>query len=275
MGELTNSTGASGSRRRALRPSSREGPGTRAGPGTNDGLMIVAGSDWKGRLGGGKDVLVCKGGIDQIHRPVSHRFEDRQDGLLGQAFLRSIARIPSALTRGKSHSAIRFNPTVKAPELQKNAWHSQKAVAVMCLARHIGRTAVECRSLRRIRQVGRVGDALFLFEDSGRNPKRWCRPVHRYVHKTPIGIPGVRRLLVHVEHDRRLHLIEDVSNGQAFRYGVRLRRSPRILRESRGMITIDIVTDAGDGERVATMCEEASEGTSKPYGSGIDIVSPR
>src|SRR5262249_51047323 len=123
MGELTNSTGASCARRRALHPFSREGPGT------NDGLMIVARSDWKGRLGG-KDVLVCKGGIDQIHRPVSHRFEDRQDGLLGQPFRRPIPRTPPALTRGKSPSAIGFNPTVEAPELQKTAWHSQKAVAV-------------------------------------------------------------------------------------------------------------------------------------------------
>src|SRR5262245_57281945 len=127
MGKLTNSTGASCSRRRALRPSSRAGPGTREGPGTNDGLMIVARSDWISRLGG-KDVLVCKGGIDQIHRPVSHRFEDRQDGLLGQAFRRSIARIASAGTR--QNPAIGFNPTVEAPELQKNAWHPQKAVAV-------------------------------------------------------------------------------------------------------------------------------------------------
>src|SRR5262249_20868242 len=102
-----------------------------------------------------KDVLVCKGGIDQIHRPVSHRFEDRQDGLLGQAFRRSIARIPSALTRAK-HSAVSatgFSPTVKAPELHKKASYSQKAVAVMCLARRVGRRkGVECRSLPRIRQ---------------------------------------------------------------------------------------------------------------------------
>jgi hypothetical protein len=63
--------------------------------------------------------------------------------------------------------------------------------------------------------------------------------------RTPFDIPGVRRLIVHVEHDRGLHLIEDVSNGQAFRDGVRLRRSPRILRESHGMITIDVIADAG------------------------------
>ena len=36
------------------------------GSGSRD-LVIVAGSDWKGRRGGKKDVLVCKGGIDQIH----------------------------------------------------------------------------------------------------------------------------------------------------------------------------------------------------------------
>src|SRR5215510_4470593 len=142
--------------------------------------MIVAGSDWKSRLVG-KDVLVCKGGIDQIHRPVSHRFEDRQDGLLGQAFRRSIARIPSGGTR-ESSLAIGINPTVKAPELQKKGWHSQKAVAVMGLAGHVGSKAVECRSLRRIRQVGRVGDARLLCEDGGRNPKRWCRPGKGYVH---------------------------------------------------------------------------------------------
>src|SRR5262245_42228408 len=232
--------------------------------------MIVARSDWGGERLSGEDVLVCKGGIDQIQRPVSRRFEDRQDGLPGQAFRRSIAWIPSGFT--PKHSAIGFNPTVKAPELRKNGWHSQKAVAVMCLARQVGRTAVECRSLPRIRQVGRVGDALSLREDCGRNPKRWGRPGKGYVHGTPVGIPGVRRLLVHVEHDRRPHLIEDLSNGQAFRDGVWLRRSPRILRESRGMITIDVITDAVEGERVHKVCEEW---IICPYGRGIDIVSPR
>ncbi len=64
-----------------------------------------------------------------------------------------------------------------------------------------------------------------------------------------MGILDGRRLLVHVDHHRRLHLTEDVSNGHGFRDGVRRCRSVRILRESRGMITIDIVTDAGDGER--------------------------
>src|SRR5262245_50575351 len=116
--------------------------------------MIVAGSDWKSRLVG-EDVLVCKGGIDQIHRPVNHRFEDRQPGLLGQASRRSIARIPSGLTRAKlsARSAIGVSPTVKAPELHKKAWYSQKAVAVVCLARRVGRRkAVESCSLRRIRQ---------------------------------------------------------------------------------------------------------------------------
>src|SRR5262245_51985003 len=107
--------------------------------------MIVAGSDWKSRLVG-KDVLVCKGGIDQIHRPVRHRFEDRQDGLLDQAFRRSIARIPSGLTRAihSVRSAIGFSPTVKAPELHKKAWYSHEAVAVVCLARRVRRNeAVE------------------------------------------------------------------------------------------------------------------------------------
>jgi len=41
------------------------------------------------------------------------------------------------------------------------------------------------------------------------------------------------------------------------------------------MITIDIITDAGDAVRVKSMCEEMSLGTSEPYGRGIDIVSPR
>ena len=35
------------------------------GSGSRD-LVIVAGSDWESRLGR-EDVLVCKGGIDQIH----------------------------------------------------------------------------------------------------------------------------------------------------------------------------------------------------------------
>src|SRR5262245_53666211 len=99
------------------------------------GLMIVARSDWEGRLVG-EDVLVGKGGIDQIHRPVSHRFEDRKDGLLSQVYSRSIVRIPSGDTRGE-RSAIDFNPTVKPPELQNNGWHSQKAVAVMCHHRQL------------------------------------------------------------------------------------------------------------------------------------------
>src|SRR5262245_29554867 len=35
------------------------------------GLMLVLGSGWETRLVG-EDVLVCKGGIDQIHGPVSY-----------------------------------------------------------------------------------------------------------------------------------------------------------------------------------------------------------
>src|SRR5262249_25460430 len=49
-------------------------------------------------------------------------------------------------------------------------------------------------------------------------------------------------------------------------------RSSRILRESRGMITIDVVTDAVEGERVQKLCEDW---IICPYGRGIDIVSPR
>src|SRR5262245_7452274 len=187
--------------------------------------MILAGSDWIGRLGG-KDVLVCKGGIDQIHGPVSDRFEDRKNGPRRQVYRQPFAWIPSPFA--PTPSAIGFSPTVKAPELQKNGWHSQKAVAIPRLARRVGITAVECRSLPRIRQIGRVGDALFLREDGGRNPKRWCRPLDRYIHWTPIDIPGVRRLLVHVDHDRGLHLVEDVGNGQAFRGGGGLSATPRL-----------------------------------------------
>src|SRR5262245_55292145 len=46
------------------------------------GPLIVARSDWEGHLVG-EDVLVVKGGIDQIHRLISQRFGNRQDSRLG------------------------------------------------------------------------------------------------------------------------------------------------------------------------------------------------